>query len=137
MNKILFTLVMIALSGLILSVQTFAGTFEQRQARQQKRIRDGINNHQLTRHDALRLKHQQRQIRGQEKFYSRDVHLNLRERRRLNRMQDRADRQITQSKQNRHRNPYLRPFRHHSDPYRRNMEPFRRYSDPYHKFWRR
>ena len=137
MKKILFTLVMIALTGFIFSSQTFAGTFDKRQVRQQKRIRDGINTQQLTRHDALRLKHQQRQIRRQEKAYTRDGHLTHRERRSLNRLQNRADRQITQSKQNRHRNPYLRPFRHQTDPYRRNMEPFRRYSDPYHRFWRR
>ena len=136
MKKIHFSLVMIALSVLIFSVQALAGSFDQRQVRQQKKIRDGINNHRMTRHDALRLKHQQRQIRLQKKSYSRDGHLTHRERRRLNRLQDRADRQITQSKQNRHRNPYLRPFRHHSDPYRRNMEPYRRYSDPYHRFWR-
>jgi hypothetical protein len=129
MKKILFILVMIALSVLIFSAQALAGTFDQRQVRQQKRIRDGINNHQLTRHDALRLKHEQRQIRRHEKSYLRDGHMTYRERRRLNRLQDKADRQITQSKQNRHRNPYLRPFRRHTDPYRR-------YSDSYHGFWR-
>jgi hypothetical protein len=129
MKKILFILVMAALSVLIFSAQALANTFDQRQVRQQKRIRDGINNHQLTRHDALRLKHEQRQIRRQEKSYSRDGHMTYRERRRLNRLQDKADRQITQSKQNRHRNPYLRPFRRHTDPYRR-------YSDSYHGFWR-
>ena len=40
MRKILFTLVMIALSGLIFSGQALAGAFDQRQVRQQKRIKD-------------------------------------------------------------------------------------------------
>jgi len=56
MKKILFTLVMIALSGLIFSGQALAGTFDQRQVRQQNRIRNDINNDQLTRQEAQRLK---------------------------------------------------------------------------------
>jgi hypothetical protein len=69
-------------------------------------------------------------MRRQEKAYSRDGRrMTYRERRHLNRLQDRADRQITRSKQNRHRNPYLRPFRHHTDPYRS-------YTDPYRRYWR-
>ena len=42
MKKILFTLVMIVLCGFIFSGQAWAGTFDQRQVRQQKRIRNVI-----------------------------------------------------------------------------------------------
>ncbi len=130
MKKILFVLVMIASSGLIFSSQALAGTFDQRQIRQQNRIRNEINNDQLTRQEAQRLKYEQRQIRRQNQSYSRDGQLTYREERRLNRMQDRNDRQIRLLKQNsRRRNPYLQP-------YRRYTEPYRRYSDPYRRYWR-
>ena len=65
MKKIIFTLVMIALSGIIFSAQALAGAFDQRQVRQQKRIKNEINNDQLTRQEAQRLKYEQRQIRRQ------------------------------------------------------------------------
>ena len=133
MKKILFTLVMIIMSGFIFSGQALAGTFDQRQVRQQKRIRhgiNGINNHQLTRHEAQGLKQGQRQMRRQKKSYSRDGDLPNRERHRLNRSQDRAEQQIRRLKQNsRRRNPYLQP-------YRRYTEPNRRLSDPYRRYWR-
>jgi hypothetical protein len=41
-------------------------------------------------------------------------------------MQDRADRQITRSKQNRRRQPYTEPFQRIRDPYLRTTDPFRR-----------
>ncbi|MGW8302023.1 MAG: hypothetical protein ACWGNO_08145, partial [Desulfobacterales bacterium] len=91
MKKILFTPVMIALSGLIFSSQALAGSFDQRQVRQQKRIQNEINNDQLTRQEAQRLKFEQRQIRRKIQSYSRDGRLTYREERRLNRSQDRAE----------------------------------------------
>jgi uncharacterized protein YxeA len=128
MKKILFTLVMIALCGIIFSSQALAGSFDQRQARQQKRIQNDLNNDQLTRQEAQRLKYEQRQIRRQHQSYSRDGHLTYREERRLNRLQDRTDRQITRLKQNsRRRNPYLQPYRRYTEPYRRLSDPYRRY----------
>jgi DNA anti-recombination protein RmuC len=128
MKKILFTPVMIALSGIIFSNQAFTGSFDQRQARQQKRISNEINNDQLTRQEAQRLKYEQRQIRRLHQSYSRDGQLTYREERRLNRLQDRTDRQITRLKQNsRRRNPYLQPYRRYTEPYRRLSDPYRRY----------
>jgi hypothetical protein len=130
MKTILFALVTIAVSGLIFSGQALAGTFDQRQARQQTRIRNEINNDQLTRQEAQRLEYEQRRIRRQNKSYSRDGNLTYRERQRLNRLQDSTDRQITRLKQNsRRRNPYLQPYRRHGEPYRR-------YTDPYRRHWR-
>jgi predicted RNase H-like nuclease (RuvC/YqgF family) len=126
MKKILFTMVMIALSGLIFSGLTLAGTIEQVQVRQQQRIRTGIHNDQLTRQEARRLRHQQRRIHRLGKSYSRDGNLTDWQRRRLTRMQERADRQITRTKQNRRRNPYLAPFQRALDPYRRTTDPFQR-----------
>lgn len=131
MKKILFTLVMVALSGLIISGQALAGSFDQRQVRQQKRIKHGITNHQLTRLEARRLRHEQRQIRRQKESYSRDGHLTYSHQRRLNRSQDRADWQITRLKQNnRNRNPYLQPYRRHAEPFRIHNEPFHRFVQP-------
>jgi len=128
MKKILFTPVMIALSGIIFSNQAFTGSFDQRQARQQKRISNEINNDQLTRQEAQRLKYEQRQIRRLHQSYSRDGQLTYREERRLSRLQDRTDRQITRLKQNsRRRNPYLQPYRRYTEPYRRLSDPYRRY----------
>ena len=126
MKKILFTMFMIALPGLIFSGLTLAGTIEQVQVRQQQRIRTGIHNDQLTRQEARRLRHQQRQIHRLRKSYSRNGNLTDWQRRRLTRMQDRADRQITGTKQNRRRNPYLAPFQRALDPYRRTTDPFQR-----------
>lgn len=122
----LFTLVIIALSGLIFGSQALAGSFNQRQARQQKRIGDGITNHQLTRLEARRLRHEQRRISRQKEIYSRDGHLTYSQQRRLKRSQDRADRQITRLKQkNRNRSPHKEPFERLWDVPRRYKDPFR------------
>jgi hypothetical protein len=127
MKKILFTLAMMALCGLIFSGQALADIFDQRQVRQQTRIRNEINNDQLTRQEAQRLKYEQRHIRRQKKSYSRDGQMTYREQRHLNRLQNRADGQITRLKQNsRRRSPYLQPYRRHTEPYRQYTDPYRR-----------
>ena len=131
MKKSFFTLVIIALSGLIFGDQALAGSFNQRQARQQKRIGNGIANHQLTRLEARRLRHEQRQISRQKESYSRGGDLTYSQKRRLAGRQDRADRQITRLKENnRNRNPYLEPYRRHAEPFRIHNEPFQRWVQP-------
>ena len=127
MKKNLFTLVIIAVSGLIFGSQALAGSFNQRQVSQQNSIRNGITNHQLTRLEARRLMHEQRQIGRQKEIYSRDGSLTYSQQRHLSRLQDRADRQITRLNQkNRNRSPYLEPFERLQDPVRRYKDPFRR-----------
>ena len=128
MQKVLFTLVMIIMSGLIFSGQALAGTFDQRQVRIRHGI-NGINNDQLTRHEAQGLKQERRQMHRQKQSYLHDEQLTHKERHRLNRSLDRAEQQIRQLKQNSsRRNPYLQP-------YRRYTEPNRRLSDPYRRYW--
>ena len=137
MNKNLFTLIIIALSGLIFGDQVLAGTFNQRQVRQQQRIRNGITNHQLTRLEARRLRHEQHQIQRQKKSYLRGGDLTYDQQRRLNGLQDRADRQITRLKEsNRNRNPYLQPYRQNTEPFRIHKRPFHRFVQPFHRYRR-
>ena len=137
MKKNLLTLIIIALSGLIFGDQALADTFNQRQVRQQQRIRNGITDDQLTRLEARRLRHEQHQIRHQEKSYSRGGDLTYDQQRRLNRLQDRADRQITRLKEsNRNRNPYLQPYRQQTEPFRIHNRPYHRFVQPFHRYRR-
>jgi hypothetical protein len=105
MKKILFTLIMIGLSGLIFSGQAMAGKLEQRQIWQQKRIWQGIKNGQLTRYEARHLLHEQRKIQRLKKSAWRDGRLNRRERIQLVFWLDKADRHIFQLKHNSRRRP--------------------------------
>ena len=74
MRKIIFTLVMIGLSGVIFSTQAMAGKIEQRQFWQQKRIWQGIKSGQLTRYETRHLWHEQQKILRLKKFFWRDGH---------------------------------------------------------------
>ena len=114
MKKILFTLVMIALSGLIFSGHALAGKFEQRQVWQQKRIWQGVKTGQLTRYETRNLWHEQRKIQRLKKFFWRDGRLNRRERIRLVFLLDKADRHIFQLKHNSRHRPmnWQRAFYH-------------------------
>ena len=105
MKKILFALVMIGLSGLILSGHAIAGKFEQRQAWQQKRIWQGVKNGQLTRYEARNLWHEQHRIHRLKKSFWRDGRLNRQERILLVLLLDKADRLIYQFKHNNRRRP--------------------------------
>lgn len=74
-----------------------------RQARQQRRIGQGVRSGQLTRREAGHLERQQRRINRQKR---RDMarhhgHLTRREQARLNRRQNRASRRIFRKKHNR------------------------------------
>ena len=100
MKKILFTLVLIGLSGLIFSGQAMAGKLEQRQVWQQKRIWQGVKFGQLTRSEARNLWHEQQKIQRLKEFFWRDGRLNRRERLRLVTWLDKADRHIYRLKHN-------------------------------------
>ena len=105
MKKILFTLVMICLSGLIFSGQAMAGKLEQRQVWQQKKIWQGVKKGQLTRYEARNLWHQQQKIQRLKKFFWRDGRLNRQERILLVLWLDKAERHIFQLKHNSRRRP--------------------------------
>ena len=107
MKKIIFTLMMITLLSLIFSAQAVAGKIEQRQARQHKRIWQGITSGQLTHYEARTLWHEQQKIRRIKKSFWRDGRLNPWERRLLSHWQDRANRHIFQLKHNNRRKPVI------------------------------
>jgi hypothetical protein len=104
MKKILITLMMMSLSGLIFAGQSLAGRIEHRQALQHKRIWQGIAGGQLTRYEARSLLHEQQKIRRLKQIFWRDGRLSRKERMRLVFRLDKADRHIFQLKHNsRHR----------------------------------
>jgi hypothetical protein len=105
MKKILFTLVMIGLSGLIFSGQAMAGKLEQRQVSQQVRIWQGVKKGQLTRYETRNLWHEQQKIQRLKESFWGDGRLNRQERIRLVFWLDKADRHIFQLKHNSRRRP--------------------------------
>ena len=107
MKKILFNLMMISLLGLIFGTQAMAGKIEQRQARQHKRIWQGIANGQLTRYEARNLWHEQRRIQWIKKSFWRDGRLNRWERGHLFLWLDKADKHIFQLKHNSRHKPAI------------------------------
>ena len=94
----------LSLAGLVLSsvcvwsgpvqAQYFGGIFDQRDASQQHRIHNGIESGALTPQEAWKLENEQRRIQAAEHRMRRDGRFNYRERARLDRMQDKADRHI-------------------------------------------
>jgi hypothetical protein len=107
MKKIIFTLVMIGVAGLIFSGQAMAGKLEQRQVWQQKRIWQGAKSGQLTRHETRNLWHEQKKIQRLKESFWRDGRLNRRERNRLVFWLDKADRHIFKLKHNSRRRPVI------------------------------
>jgi len=105
MKKLLFTLVVIGLSGLIFSGQAMAGKLEHRQVWQQKKIWQGVKSGQLTRHETRTLWHEQQRIQRIKKSFWRDGRLSPRERIRLAYWLDKADQHIFQLKHNGPRQP--------------------------------
>jgi len=69
-----------------------------RQARQHARIEQGIASGELTRHEAARLKTEERAIRAEERAFKSDGNLTRNERRQLERDLDRANRDIYREK---------------------------------------
>ncbi len=76
-------------------------TANQRQARQEHRIRQGARSGQLTHREARKLQRQQRHIRKMKRRARRDGKVTRREKRRINRAQNRANRNIRRKKHNR------------------------------------
>ena len=103
MKKIIFTLIMIGLSGLVYSGQALAGKVEQRQFWQQKRIWQGVKSGQLTRYETRHLWREQEKIQRLKKSFWRDGRLSRWERMHLVLWLDKADRHIFQLKHNNRR----------------------------------
>ncbi len=72
-----------------------------RQVNQAARIDQGVRSGQLTRRETARLVREQRKINRTKKRMWSDGHLSVRERAKLNRMQNRASRHIYRAKHNR------------------------------------
>lgn len=84
----------------------------QRQDRQDYRIRDGVRSGELTRREARKLRKQQRRIDHLLAEFCEDGRLSHRERRILARKQDRASRRIYEFK---HNDAYRHAARHDSE----------------------
>src|SRR4051794_23561873 len=79
-----------------LGVAAFANTpyINHREHREQQRIRQGVRSGELTRRETARLEAEQGRIRGYEWYAKSDGHVSRVERRHLDRMLDRASRDI-------------------------------------------
>lgn len=101
--KKIFSLTLSAVFVLGLSAAAFANTpyINRREHREQQRIRQGIRSGELTRREAARLEAQQGRIRGYEWYAKSDGHVSWAERRRLDHMLDRANRDIYRQKHDR------------------------------------
>jgi len=71
-----------------------------RQASQQVRIAEGVKSGELTRTERIELKRQQRHIRRVERRVKADGDVTAREKRKINRKQNRANRNIRRKKNN-------------------------------------
>jgi hypothetical protein len=118
----------ILVTGIMLSVLLVwggaafaAGTINQRQARQQDRISQGVRTGTINRHEFRELHRDQRQIQAAKQHARRDGFVNRREMNRIDRMQDRASGRIYRAKTN---NRYhYGPVRHQVRNYRPNYHP--------------
>lgn len=102
MKRILFLLLVLAAAmpaAFELQAQT-PGT-DGRQHLQRERIREGRRNGDLTRREARKLRREQRHIQRMERRAQRDGQVGPREKRKLDRAQDRASRNIFRKKHNR------------------------------------
>ena len=98
MNKVrLVAILGTTLCAGLLPIASSAQAINQRQQREQVRIRQGVRNGELTRVEARRLEAQQAKIRVDERLARRDG-LNTRERERLQRELERANRDIRRQK---------------------------------------
>ena len=107
MQKILFAMVIMSVSGLILSTPALADKIDQRQLIQHQKISQGISSGQLTLSEAHHLWQEQQKIQQIKKSFRRDGRLNLWEKMHLVLLLDRADRHIFQLKHNSRRKPAI------------------------------
>jgi len=100
MKKIITLLLCALLSSVLIYNTAWAGRGANCQVRQQQRIRQGINNGELTVKEVRHLKREQMQIQKHKRKALRDDTLTPRECRRLENLQDKASRPIYKNKHN-------------------------------------
>jgi hypothetical protein len=104
--------------------QYSGGNVYQREAIQERQIQEGMRTGSLTPQEAARLEAEQRRIRETEARMRADGRLDPRERRRLERMQEKAERDIYREKHDKnvaypnYGNQYERGHRHWQDTHR-------------------
>ncbi len=97
-NIILLTIVMAA--GLVYTDMAQAGRIKTRQTNQEERISDGIESGELNQKEALKLQQEQNQIRKFKHNARSDGKLTVKERDKIENMQDRASKRIFRAKHN-------------------------------------
>ena len=103
--RMLRTLLVVAALAALTAATAQAGTYtprvDRREARQQARIRQGVRSGELTPREAARLRMGERHIRRMERRDKADGVVTPRERRQLNRAENRESRRIAHLKHNR------------------------------------
>jgi len=77
-----------------------AGRFEDRQARQERRIASGVANGSINAAEAQKLNRQQQHIQNVENKFEADGNINQNEAKRLNRLENKASRNIWMKRHN-------------------------------------
>ena len=90
----------VLVAGLLCVDSANAGRVGKRQVRQQKRIQQGVASDELSRKEVRRLEREQRQIQRAKRKARQDGEVTAKERGKLERMQDRANRHIYRAKHN-------------------------------------
>jgi len=85
----------------IAEAQTRTPVINQRQRNQERRIRQGVRNGELTKNEARHLRADERDIRQDKRMAKADGHISRAERRHLRRDENRANRAIYRAKHNR------------------------------------
>lgn len=96
--KTLFTGTSLALACLSVMAQSATPRVDQREARQDQRIENGVASGELNAKETYRLEQQQARIHQAENNAKADGHVSAKERRHLHQMQDRASRNIYRQK---------------------------------------
>ena len=100
MKKIALFALVVMVIGLAGADESLAGRIERRDSRQHDRIENGIEDGGITRHEAKTLRNEQNRIDNQNNRAMRNGHLSKRERMRLERRQDLANRHIYRMRHN-------------------------------------
>jgi uncharacterized membrane protein YebE (DUF533 family) len=100
MKKMILATLLVAL---FMGLSEYAGAHPRhRQRNQVHRIKEGVRNGEITRHEARHLKKEQRHIASMKRNARADGHVSPRERARIARAEHRASKNIFYAKHNRH-----------------------------------
>ena len=107
--------------------QRFERRVDHRQTNQWRRISEGIDSGELSRHEAKRLLRNQKRLARMERRFERDGYYSPRERRKMERALDRASHRIKRAKNNDHHRSYGHGHRWHawhSDHHTHAYDPY-------------